>query len=69
MRLTEESAERDTLVPCLACHGTEKRTVEYRDGSYRQFDCVWCSNGYMDKTTAKMFARWLRIRAANGCSQ
>jgi hypothetical protein len=67
VRLTENVEVRDTLVPCHACDGSGNKVIEYKDGSYRQLPCPWCMSGYMDKATAKMYARWKNIRRVNKC--
>jgi len=66
LRITKAIEDRDTLLPCPACEGEGLQLVESATG-YRKITCRWCDDGHIDKLTAKMYARWLRIKAVN-CS-
>lgn len=58
--------ERDTLRLCPACSGLGGFLIEYRDGTFKQKKCSWCTGtGYIDEVIAKMFQRWCRILKHN----
>lgn len=65
LRITKALEDRDTLIPCQACGGSGDHLIEYPKGGYRQVACKWCSKGFTDKETARMFQRWLRIARHN----
>jgi hypothetical protein len=65
LRFAKAIEDRETLIPCDACHGKGTRLIEHRTGTYRQIACKWCRKGLTDRVMAKMFERWLRIFAYN----
>lgn len=64
LRITKAIEDRDTLLYCRACGGDGLELLETATG-YRKIPCKWCEDGFVDKVSASLYVRWLRIKAIN----
>lgn len=65
LRLSIDPNSRPTLLPCPACAGQGKHTVEIGN-RYRSKDCKWCAaSGSVDHFVMRLWVRWLKLRNVN----
>lgn len=65
-RLSLGPSDRPTLLPCPACTGTGRHTIEIPGGRYKGKDCVWCgASGSIDHFVMRLWVRWLKLRNVN----
>lgn len=65
LRLSLDSEDQDTLIPCKACGTDGHVVVDGPGGTYRTKKCVWCDDGYTSREIVGMFQRWVRILKRN----
>lgn len=67
-RLKLDFKDRDTLLPCPACHEKGYILINSATGGYSSRKCRWCDGlGNTLREAIKLFIRWEKIRKFNKC--